>query len=75
MSALPRLGMAWSARFKQGLRQPQFEEDTSLRSEKEALGKRKTLTQFGHPTKSHCRASLRSDNCPNIPEDCPNILE
>ena len=35
---------------------------------------RKNLTQFGHPLKSHCRASLRSDICPNTSDDCPNIF-
>jgi hypothetical protein len=44
-------------------------------SEKNTLENGKNLTQFGHPLKSIRRASLRSDNCPNIPECCPNILE
>ena len=39
------------------------------------LGKRKPLTQFGHLLNHQAGASLRSDNCPNIPECCPNILE
>jgi CheY-like chemotaxis protein len=41
---------------------------------KEALESGKNLTQFGHPFKSPCRASLRSDNCPTIPDQCPIIL-
>lgn len=41
---------------------------------KEALESGKNLTQFGHPCKSPCRASLRSDNCPTIPDECPIIF-
>ena len=36
---------------------------------------RKNLTQFGHPSISHSRASLRSDNCPKIPDHCPTISD
>jgi len=41
---------------------------------KKAFGQMKRLTQFGHVFKSQGRASLRSDNCPNIPEHCPKWI-
>ncbi|MBP8260108.1 MAG: hypothetical protein KA118_10650, partial [Verrucomicrobia bacterium] len=31
-------------------------------------------TQFGHHFKTHVRASLRSDNCPNTSDHCPTII-
>ena len=45
----------------------------SLRK-KRGAGARKNLTQFGHPSIGQGRASLRSDNCPNIPEHCPKWI-
>ena len=43
-------------------------------SEKELSEKEKNLTQFGHRCKTAARASLRSDNCPTIPDECPTII-
>jgi putative transposase len=76
MSALPHLGMAWSARLGQR-RKPQLRrKDTSPSAPKKRLLESwKNLTQIGHPRKSPYRASLRSDNCPIIPDQCPTISD
>src|SRR5208337_2774226 len=42
---------------------------------KRSLESKKNLTQFGHPFKYLSRASLRSDNCPIIPDQCPAISD
>ena len=74
-AALPHLGMARSARFGPGpgSRTNSRTDVASLR--KEACRKcSKNLTQFGHLFKHSWRASLRSDNCPNSSDRCPNIF-
>jgi hypothetical protein len=50
-------------------------EHVAFGSEKEAAGEQEKLDQIGHPRKSPCRASLRSDNCPIIPDQCPTISD
>ena len=72
-AALPHLGKALTAR---SWTKPRFRNPSRRLggSETEAFSRQKTLTQFGHPFKGHGRASLRSDNCPNIPEDCPKWI-
>ena len=74
-AALPHLGMARSARFGPGpgSRTNSRTDVASLR--KEACRKcSKNLTQFGHLFNHSWRASLRSDNCPNSSDRCPNIF-
>jgi hypothetical protein len=43
-------------------------------SEKQRSKAENNLTHFGHPCKTAARASLRSDNCPTIPDECPTII-
>ena len=52
--------------FRQGGSPTSPTELVAFGSEKQSLESGKNLTQFGHPRKSACRASLRSDNCPTI---------
>ena len=66
--------MACSARLRQGLTLNQFAQTRRFAPKKEALEIRKNLTQFGHPFMSYLRASLRSDNCPNSSDHCPNWI-
>jgi hypothetical protein len=61
--------------FRQGGVSVSPRELVAYGSEKEAAGEGKNLTQFGHPRKTTCRASLRSDNCPTIPDQCPTISD
>ncbi len=74
-AALPHWGMAWSAGLGQRRKRSPNRASTSPSAPKsQARQRRKNLTQFGHPRKSHCRASLRSDNCPNTSDHCPTIF-
>ena len=61
--------------FRQGGSPTSPTELVAFGSEKQSLESGKNLTQFGHPRKSACRASLRSDNCPTILDQCPTISD
>jgi hypothetical protein len=76
LSALPHLGMAWSARLSSGRESPLRQRNSSPTApKKKGMEGRKNLIQFGHLRKTPCRASLRSDNCPTIPDQCPTISD
>ena len=76
LSALPHLGMARSACLSPRRESPLRQGNSSPSApKKQSLESGKYLTQFGHPRKTAGRASLRSDNCPIIPDQCPTISD
>jgi len=73
-SALPHLGTAWSAGLGADGNLSFAEKARRLRLRKADEKEENNLTHFGHPCKTAARASLRSDNCPTIPDECPTII-
>ena len=62
--------------FRQGGQSPLRQGDSSPTAPKKWRAEdRKNLIQFGHLRKTLRRASLRSDNCPTIPDQCPTISD